>query len=191
MDNDTLSNIQSLPLEYPNISVRLLNNQLRVEMTMPQNDSEQGTPDLLSSNKDLSSSTSVASSSPNVRVLDYSDVIQNMDEANGDSNTPNGTLLGAYPGQNVGDHVSTGTHVHCNRFNGPKSDHRYWSHSSAKGLADFAGSDCYWHLAEYGCYEYSMGRCDGLNHKNKGVHDCSSWSGGLFHSNWPKTAWYR
>lgn len=101
---------------------------------MPQNDSEQGTPDLLSSNKDLSSSTSVASSSPNVRVLDYSDVIQNMDEANGDSNTPNGTLLGAYPGQNVGDHVSTGTHVHCNRFNGPKSDHRYWSHSVLKDL---------------------------------------------------------
>ncbi|WP_348620196.1 hypothetical protein [Paenibacillus polymyxa] len=36
----------------------------------------------------------------------------------------------------------TGKRLHCNRFNGPNGDNRYWSHFSAQGLKNFVGSDC-------------------------------------------------
>lgn len=92
-----------------------------------------------------------------------------------------------YPNNGDNQHVVTGTHVHCNRFNGPESDHRY--HKNKLGTAammDWNQSDCYENLALYGCPLFSTdNKCDGLNSQKHGVHDCSS----VRH--WPVTAWYR
>ncbi|MEJ7286403.1 hypothetical protein WL294_12630, partial [Staphylococcus epidermidis] len=80
----------------------------------------------------------------------------------------------------------------CNRFNGTKSDHRYWSKKHPKAYADFYKSDCWYHAKAYKCSSIGkMTKCDGLNVKKKGVKDCSSWKVKPNHKNWPKTAWYR
>ncbi|ARU63676.1 hypothetical protein CBW65_23630 [Tumebacillus avium] len=97
---------------------------------------------------------------------------------------------GSYPGQTYsGQPVYTGNHVHCNRFNGIASDHRYWSWKTdwSKAIADFVGSDCDAALIAYGCPlpPTADNLCDGLNAQGNGVHDCSDAKG------WPNTAWWR
>ncbi len=63
-----------------------------------------------------------------------------------------------------------GTHVHCNRFNGTKSDHRYWSKKHPKAYVDFYKSDCWYHAKAYKCSSIGkMTKCDGLNVKKKGL----------------------
>lgn len=120
-----------------------------------------------------------------------------MDAGNGLQNIQEGSPLflygqSAYAGQRNGQHVSVGTHVHCNRFNGVNSDHRYWKHSDARSWVDFYKSDCYYHALAYNCSMLGKNvKCDGLNIHHKGVHNCSSWKGGQAHKNWPKTCWYR
>ena len=102
------------------------------------------------------------------------------------------TSGGGYSGQYDGEKVKTGAHVHCNRFNGTKSDHRYWKKSNPKAWIDFYHSDCDYHAGKYGCADFgNMSKCDGLDKRGKGVKDCSSWSGNPKHKNWPKTCWYR
>lgn len=137
-----------------------------------------------------------------VKNINFSDYIGDMDESNQDMSNmemhpnimdPGQGGGGAYPGQTYsGEPVKTGTHVHCNRFNGPNSDHKYWSKFDPRAWKDFYHSDCDYHALKYSCSDFSsMSKCDGLNVKGKGVHDCSAWSGGAPHYNWPKTAWYR
>lgn len=46
------------------------------------------------------------------------------------------------PYWSVGELGYTGKRLHCNRFNGPHGDNRYYSHSSVQGLQNFVGSDC-------------------------------------------------
>lgn len=135
-----------------------------------------------------------------IRRVNFIEALGKMDNANGESDIPDGTYITPrkqWAGQNSGDHVSVGTHVHCNRFNGTSSDHRYWSHFNPKAWVDFNNSDCDYHSQKYHCT--MMGSltgkkpaCDGLNSLyHKGVKDCSAWKGGASHKNWPKTCWYR
>ena len=85
--------------------------------------------------------------SVNVKVANFNLALARMDAGNGLENIPSGSPLfiygqEAYAGQRNGQHVSVGTHVHCNRFNGRHSDHRYWKHSDARVWIDFIGRDC-------------------------------------------------
>lgn len=138
-------------------------------------------------------------SQPKPKVIDFKSWIGSMDKDNGQSSVRLGTMFiavpssgGGYSGQNNGDRVKTGAHVHCNRFNGPNSDHRYWKKTDPRSWTDFYRSDCYYHWSKYGCSDLgTMTKCDGLDRRGKGVKDCSSWSGGPKHKNWPKTCWYR
>ena len=135
--------------------------------------------------------------SNNVRTIDFNSAIEKMDGNNGTESIPNGSIISifgvwAYRGQTNGQKVSVGTHVHCNRFNGIHSDHRYWSHKDPHSWIDFYHSDCDWHAFKYHCSMWGKNvKCDGLNTKHHGVHNCSSWKGGKSHKNWPKTCWYR
>lgn len=133
------------------------------------------------------------------KVINFQSWIEKMDVRNNQTNLKSGTMFiavpstgGGYSGQSNGEKVKKGTHVHCNRFNGTKSDHRYWKKSNPKSWIDFYHSDCDYHAAKYGCTDMgSMSKCDGLDKRGKGVKDCSSWSGGPKHTKWPKTCWYR
>ena len=120
-------------------------------------------------NNSMSASLSGTTISPNVQCSPYS-------------------CDPVYKGQDDGQYVPAGTHVHCNRFNGTFSDHTYWSESAhpAKAAADFIGSDCDSAASYYGCSSMSNGMvaCDGLNVWGHGIHDCSQYFG------WPVTAWY-
>jgi hypothetical protein len=138
----------------------------------------------------------------NAKVVNFQSFIGSMDKMNSESDLTDGSPFvlsyrsysgRSYKGQTYsGEHVSKGTHVHCNRFNGPHSDHKYWGKFNPKSWIDFAGSDCDWHALKYGCTSLgSMSKCDGLNKKGHGVKNCSSFKGGPSHYNWPKTAWYR
>ncbi|MFY2253780.1 hypothetical protein [Priestia megaterium] len=118
--------------------------------------------------------------------------MDNMDMDSSTSTKPNFLAMAAtssksYVGQTYsGELVKTGTHVHCNRFNGTWSDHRYWSKSNPKAWKDFLGSDCDRGMNGYHCSSFSsMVVCDGLNRLGKGVKDCST------HNGFPATAWYR
>ena len=116
-----------------------------------------------------------------------------MDNHNGESDNRNGSiLLRSYPGQKYsGQSVKVGTHVHCNRFNGSYSDHKWWKEADPRAWKDFWGSDCDSQGGIYGCIQNRNKKCDGLNVRGHGVHNCSAWKGGEKHHNWPKTCWYR
>lgn len=139
--------------------------------------------------------------SMNAKVVDFKSFIGSMDKKNSESYLMDDALFvlsyrsysgKSYYGQHSGNYVHKGTHVHCNRFNGPYSDHRYWSKKHPEAWLDFIGSDCDWHALKYGCESIGrMSKCDGLNNKGHGVKDCSSFKGGFMHYNWPKTVWYR
>jgi hypothetical protein len=143
--------------------------------------------------KDVFSPTFIPFLNQNIKIINFNSALEKMDRDNGETNISEGDILTrSYKGQTRnGEHVSVGTHVHCNRFNGNNSDHRYWTHSDARSWSDFYYSDCDRHLMEYGCVMSGNSKCDGLNRKGNGVHDCSSWNGGPYHKNWPKTCWYR
>ncbi|MCD5514615.1 hypothetical protein [Lactobacillus delbrueckii] len=136
---------------------------------------------------------------PNEKIINFKSWIDEMDVRNGQTSVKSGSVFvvmttsgGGYSGQYDGEKVKTGAHVHCNRFNGTKSDHRYWKKSNPKAWIDFYHSDCDYHASKYGCADFgNMSKCDGLDKRGKGVKDCSSWSGNPKHKNWPKTCWYR
>ena len=54
-----------------------------------------------------------------------------------------------YPPAHGTKKYSAGDTVHCNRFNGPATDHYHYSKTSPKAIVNFAGSDC----------DYSLGNC--------------------------------
>lgn len=128
-----------------------------------------------------------------IKKIDFKSALSIMDNHNGESDNKNGSiLLRSYPGQKYsGQHVKAGTHVHCNRFNGSYSDHKWWKESDARAWKDFWCSDCDSQGGIYGCIQSGNKKCDGLNAHGHGVHDCSAWKGGDKHHNWPKTCWYR
>ncbi|WP_326026615.1 hypothetical protein [Staphylococcus pasteuri] len=137
--------------------------------------------------------TANRSAKMDTKVINFSDFIGSM-VGKDDGKIKDGTSFysASYKGQKDGQKVKKGTHVHCNRFNGTKSDHRYWSKKHPKAYVDFYKSDCWYHAKAYKCSSIGkMTKCDGLNVKKKGVKDCSSWKGKPKHKNWPKTAWYR
>ena len=137
--------------------------------------------------------TANRSAKMDTKVINFSDFVGSMDGKD-DDKIKDGTSFysASYKGQKDGQKVKKGTHVHCNRFNETKSDHRYWSKKHPKAYVDFYKSDCWYHAKAYKCSSIGkMTKCDGLNVKKKGVKDCSSWKGKPKHKNWPKTAWYR
>lgn len=110
------------------------------------------------------------------------------------------SLLGdskdTYPGQQSGHTYSAGVHVSCNDFNGKNADHKWWKKTShpIKAAIDFAGSDCDYHLKAYKCamssyFTSSNHRCHGLQKSDP--TNCSAWSGGSKHKNWPHVLWWR
>lgn len=206
VDPQTLSKIESIANSDSNVSVSTSHGVLEVDELSPiDDDATVNGPAKASS---LSVTASSLSATPStVKTVNFNDYVGHMDQENGISNASNGTpvssdgnleisLIGkSYNGQTYsGEHVSTGTHVHCNRFNGSNSDHTYWGKFNPRVWIDFYHSDCDYHGPAYKCYTMpfgSSGQCDGLNGKGHGVKDCSSWSGGPKHKNWRKTAWYR
>ncbi|PWK07940.1 hypothetical protein [Tumebacillus permanentifrigoris] len=95
---------------------------------------------------------------------------------------------GPYPGQTTGQYVRFGEHVHCNRFNGPYSDNRYWPQGYPASIADFDGSDCDIANIWWGCTSPGADtECDGLNVYGYGVYDCSVYNT----SSWYMTFWPR
>lgn len=129
------------------------------------------------------SGTAVPDKDGNVKIMkiyDFDTVMESMDGTSSD-------LLRAarYKGQVNGEKVKPGTHVHCNRFNGPKSDKHYYSRrSSGKGYLNWWESDCCDKWYVYGCPLLKPDtKCDGLLKSHP--HDCSVEGG------WPVTCWYR
>lgn len=186
-DQQTLDTIQEIDDEDPNVTTSRNGDTLRIDTILPNDSSNP-----LESQEKVNPKTI-----NNMKTINFDDFVQNMDNMNDESNMKNGAPMDnltrkTYTGQKDGQKVAVGTHVHCNRFNGTKSDHKYWSKKHAKAYTDFYKSDCYYHASAYGCSSIgSMTKCDGLNVKGKGVKDCSSYSGGKAHKNWSKTAWYR
>ncbi|MDS3899237.1 hypothetical protein RJB33_12165 [Staphylococcus hominis] len=181
VDSQTMQQFKNIEKEDNNFHVIRKNNQIIVEDVLPNPD-----------NKKVNE-TANRSAKTDTKVINFSDFVGSMDGKD-DGKIKDGTSFysASYKGQKDGQKVKKGTHVHCNRFNGTKSDHRYWSKKHPKAYVDFYKSDCWYHAK---AYKYSsigkMTKCDGLNVKKKGVKDCSSWKGKPKHKNWPKTAWYR
>lgn len=133
------------------------------------------------------------SKSLNVNLVDsipFSSLIESMDEPSTQTSdaksaviTPNSTT----GGQKDGEPVYYGDWVHCNRFNGPNSDHHYWTWIHPTAFIDFSGSDCDWEMFGYGCPlpPLTDNLCDGLDVQGNGHNDCSDLGG--FH--W--FAWFR
>lgn len=186
-DQKTLDLIQKIDDEDPNVTTSRNGDTLRID-TIKSNAS----PESLELQKNVSPMMT-----RNVKTVDFGSLVENMDNMNGESTVSNGSPMDdltrkAYQGQDDGQKVAVGTHVHCNRFNGTNADHKYWSKAHAKAYTDFYQSDCDYHLIAYGCSSIcKMTKCDGLNKKGKGIKDCSSYSGGKAYKNWYKTAWYR
>ncbi|AWB43763.1 hypothetical protein DCC85_05690 [Paenibacillus sp. CAA11] len=76
--------------------------------------------------------------------LDYTSMLENdakyMLHKSGSSISPMASSTNPYWSE--GEAGVTGKRLHCNRFNGPKGDNKYWSHFSVQGLKNFVGSDC-------------------------------------------------
>lgn len=181
VDYQTMQQFKNIEKEDNNFHVIQKNNQIIVEDVLPNPD-----------NKKVNE-TANRSAKMDTKVINFSDFVGSMDGKD-DGKIKDGTSFysASYKGQKDGQKVKKGTHVHCNRFNGTKSDHRYWSKKHPKAYADFYKSDCWYHAKAYKCSSIGkMTKCDGLNVKKKGVKDCSSWKGKPKHKNWPKTAWYR
>lgn len=178
IDKETMNNFKEISKNDSNVFVNQGKDSVTVEYYKP--------------NHEMKSET-LKHESNNTKVINFSTFVGNMDD-NNDNHMKDGTTLESmsYKGQKDGQKVKKGTHTHCNRFNGTKSDHRYWSKKHPKAFTDFYKSDCDYHAGKYGCSSIgSMTKCDGLNIKKKGVKDCSSWKGKPKHKNWSKTVWYR
>lgn len=147
----------------------------------------------------------IKTSSKNINLVNqisYSEMIKNMDEMNNmniQDTSEKSSLFdrldnlfflrasastSRYTGQKDGQKVSKGTHVHCNRFNGTKSNHRYYSRLKAQGWVNYYKSDCWYKHKDYKCpFTKKDTNCDGLL-KSK-AHNCS------VKGKWPVTCWYR
>jgi len=113
-----------------------------------------------------------------VDSISFSSFVESMDKTPVQTNSAIST--GIVPnsrsgGQVDGEAVYYGDLVHCNRFNGPNSDHHYWVWYHPTAMIDFANSDCDLDLQRYGCPlpPFSDNLCDGLNIKGNGHNDCS------------------
>ncbi|WP_282801108.1 hypothetical protein [Secundilactobacillus kimchicus] len=120
------------------------------------------------------------------KVVNFEDFIENMDDMNSTNSV--GTILRSssakYPGQKDGQKVSAGTHVHCNRFNGIHSNHRYYGRLNGQGWVNYYHSDCWYENSKYGCpFLKADTKCQGLLKHN--AHNCSL--AGNFHVR----CWYR
>jgi len=181
VDSKTMKQFKEIEKEDNNFHITKNGNKVVVEDMLPNPE------------KKTSSYSADGSSGNNTKVINFTDFVGNMDGKD-DGKIPNGIALYSktYKGQKSGKRVKKGTHVHCNRFNGTKSDHKYWSKVHPRAYVDFYKSDCWYHAKAYKCSSIGkMTKCDGLNVRKKGVKDCSSWKGKPKHKNWPKTAWYR
>lgn len=104
-----------------------------------------------------------------VNVISYSKMIGYMDSMNNNISLKNQSSSNSilnkvfnifsttaeassirYNGQSSGQYVYSGTHVHCNRFNGIHSNHRYYSRLSGQGWVNYYKSDC-WLLVQTLC----------------------------------------
>ncbi|WP_368913277.1 hypothetical protein [Staphylococcus epidermidis] len=190
VDAKTMKQFKSIAKEDPNFHIKKQQGKVIIEELFPN------------PKKQKSNYTANRSTDNHTRVLNFSDFIGNMDGNNTHNTSNNISTYSKHKGKvykgptKDGQHVKKGMHVHCNRFNGTKSDHRYWSKKHPRAYVDFYKSDCWFHASKYHCYSMNnpkgMVKCDGLNQLyHKGVKDCSSWKGKPKHKNWPKTAWYR
>jgi len=183
VDSKTMKQFKEIEKEDNNFHITKYGNKVVVEDKLPNPENK------------TSSYSADGSAENNTKVINFSDFVGNMDGKD-DGKIPNGITFysgKSYNGQHDGQKVKKGAHVHCNRFNGTKSDHRYWSKKHPRAYVDFYKSDCWYHAKAYKCSSLGkMTTCDGLNNiYRKGVKDCSSWKGKPKHKNWPKTAWYR
>ncbi|MGW7813010.1 hypothetical protein [Staphylococcus xylosus] len=179
VDEETMNNFKEISKIDPHVFIKQEQGNVIVEDYVP--------------NPDKKSETLKSDDNSNTKVINFSDFVGNMDD-NNENHMKDGTTLESmsYKGQEDGQKVKKGTHTHCNRFNGTKSDHRYWSKKHPRAFTDFYKSDCDYHAMAYGCSSIgSMTKCDGLNIRKKGIKDCSSWKGTPKHKNWSKTVWYR
>lgn len=134
-----------------------------------------------------------------VNRIDYGTMIDAMDKMNQTtSSNTSSNLLGMidntiflraeasarYVGQKSGQKVSKGAHVHCNRFNGIHSNHRYYSRLNGQGWVNYYKSDYWYKHKAYKCpFNKADKKCDGLlKHR---AHTCSS------KGHWHITYWYR
>lgn len=120
------------------------------------------------------------------KVVNFNDFIENMDDMNSTNSmaTSLRSSSAKYKGQKSGQKVSAGTPVHCNRFNGTHSNHRYYGRLNGQGWVNYYHSDCWYENSKYGCpFLTPDKKCQGLlKHK---AHDCS------LEGNWPVRCWYR
>lgn len=99
-----------------------------------------------------------------------------------------GNISKSYHGQRHGNRVHWGEHIHCDRLNGPTSNHFYYKQWHPQAWVNFLGSDCDIAIVNYyGCGSFgkAMNKCDGLNVQGRGVQDCSRSLGK------PQTAWFK
>ncbi len=98
-----------------------------------------------------------------VNLVDFDEILTSMDEMNDDSTD---SLLRSTPKE--GRIVKAGTPVHCNRFNGPHSNHRYYGRTTnGQAYVNWYKSDCFdkWHA--YGCpLTHADYKCNGLAKKS-------------------------
>ncbi|WP_053594312.1 hypothetical protein [Lysinibacillus sp. FJAT-14222] len=110
-----------------------------------------------------------------VKTINFKDFAKSMDGEM--TSTENGKSSRS----EVGQKHSPGDRVHCNRFNGSVSNHRYYNHWDPRAWKNFVGSDCDYAFLSYDCQnDYTSNtNCRGLqsayNYKN------CSWA--LYHSN--------
>lgn len=114
-----------------------------------------------------------------VNLVDFDEILASMDEMNDSTED----LLKIGPKE--GHVVKAGTPVHCNRFNGPHSNHRYYGRSTnGQAYVNWYKSDCYDKWRDYGCPLIAADhKCNGLSKKHP--HNCSKLGG------WPVTCWFR
>ncbi|KRN40428.1 hypothetical protein IV48_GL001178 [Fructilactobacillus fructivorans] len=194
VDSNTLNKMNEIASQDPNVKETVNNGQITIEQLLPSSDDQSTLP--ISAYTRFNSQKNYKFESQNLKTINFSTFINKMDQDN-NIKMKNGSKISMkrYKGQTTyGQHVKTNTHVHCNRFNGSHSDHKYWGEKDPRAWSDFYHSDCDWHAINYNCSssKSKMTKCHGLNEYGNGVKDCSSWkSQKRRHHNWSKQAWYR
>lgn len=211
---EKLKSIQQIAASDPNVQVTVRNGIIDVDFYMPVSDKAELTINgdkvpikngIFSLNfeknvdkinymvKDINTdmamgNQTIDNSHKTVRILNIIDFNALMDAMDSMNEMSSDLLrVAKYPGQKYnGEYVSAGTPVHCNRFNGPHSNHRYYSRKSGdiQEATNWYKSDCFdkWHA--YGCpLNKADNKCQGL--LKHGAHNCSRMGG------WPIRCWYR